>query len=104
MTNDKATPRPWRAAKENDEFLVLPDAEGGTIASVFGDNQKEQKANASLIVKAVNNFDVLLEACKEAKRILTSGELNNVKNIKNHPKGFLEACAKINQAINQATK
>ena len=99
---DKATPRPWKY----DENGVITNM-GSSIATTFQvawensratkeHNQNmidEQKANASLIVKSVNNHDALLEACKEAIEIIESLE------------GTDEAALHIlRQAINQATK
>lgn len=77
MTNtDKATPRPWKQGgnwfdiwgntntKENWERVAE------VHHSVTGSNKIEQ-ANASLIVKAVNNHEALLNACRKAEIVLS---------------------------------
>lgn len=73
---DKATPRPWKflghdgllhgkpiysMTVDKDEATIYVD--GFSIADVFIGN-KEGKANAELIVRAVNSHDALLDACK----------------------------------------
>lgn len=63
---DGATARPWIIAdypEKAQKKIATPDGLG--IALVFGDTEEEVNANAELIVKAVNAYDDLLEACKE---------------------------------------
>ena len=58
--SDKATPRPWhingKSIESEDEWVSGFDSRG------CNDNDE---ANARLIVRAVNNFDKLREACKQ---------------------------------------
>jgi hypothetical protein len=77
MTNDKATPRPWKFEKHFDGNYfgnILAQYPEGTWRTItvqlkYG-TPEENQANASLIVKAVNSHDALLEACKEALKDL----------------------------------
>lgn len=65
-----ATPRPWYMEELNpDEFDITTRQGGKTIAMVDCDAE-ECKANASLIVRAVNAHDALVEALKNARDLL----------------------------------
>lgn len=64
--NPKHTPTPWKL--ENSSTVIVPDGAGGTIAEVYGDDVKEQKANAAFIVKAVNAHDVLVTALRRTEK------------------------------------
>jgi hypothetical protein len=68
IAKDKATARPWSVnfcEASQTHFIE------GLEASPFGDDvcyNIRNKANASLIVKAVNNHEALLEACESLIR------------------------------------
>jgi hypothetical protein len=77
-TENKATPRPWKVQDtEYPEFVIAPDEMvvcqmrgWGALQHKF-DNPTDianvQKANAELIVKAVNAYDSLVEENKQLK-------------------------------------
>jgi len=61
---DRATARPWVVdPQEFDLIRVLKDR---AVCQVFGDGAEQTKANAALIVRAVNSHDKLVEACEAA--------------------------------------
>lgn len=93
MTNNTATPRPWRVEENNgvSHFIVTDDfneqeSEGYIVAQTR--DSKESKANAELIVNAVNSHDELIEAlkvcekCFNQKMGLTIGEAEAYSYIK----------------------
>ena len=59
MREDKATPRPWQSLGDG-SLIAITDEYGHTIARL--PREGCQIANAELIVRAVNNHDVLVEA------------------------------------------
>ena len=68
-----ATPRPWRidggTNKKGDLFVHLDDdtVAGETcVATVHNWMAEGARANAALIVRAVNSHDALVEACEKA--------------------------------------
>jgi hypothetical protein len=63
MSNDKATPRPWRVVEGNLIFGADYSEVGDTCVSA--DGYDTQMANAALIVKAVNLHDRLVEALRD---------------------------------------
>ena len=86
MTNtEKATPRPWHYVKDQEKYHLFPTKGGMQI------DYKMTKADADLIVRAVNSFEALLEACKEALKHIDWS----------HPKG-LEFKSTLEQAIAKA--
>ncbi len=68
----KATPRPWRVGGEDDwdGIEITAASRKGMLEIVFVsvDNvfEAEQRANAALIVKAVNERDELIEVLRDA--------------------------------------
>lgn len=61
MKKDLASARPWKVDKKNACVVNLEDW------PIFSSRYKDElRANAALTVRAVNNFDALLDACKEA--------------------------------------
>lgn len=77
MTNSeaKATPRPWHIITGQDKrhmnFPIMCEKNhliGSIIWGAFYDRETAQ-ANASLIVKAINNHEALLEACRKALHV-----------------------------------
>ena len=75
MTNDNATPRPWHRVADSN-LIIKQSHRDYRIAKIEGGTGKiTDDANAELIVRAVNNFDSLLEACKLA---LQHMEANNM--------------------------
>ena len=64
----KHTPGKWTMKKRSDGKVYLIDAPEQFIAEVDNDdiNKEEAAANARLIIKAVNNFDAVLEALESA--------------------------------------
>lgn len=92
MQTDKATPRPWKATFDN--TYIDSESAGERIASLTGSRER-QESNAALIVKAVNNHDALLEACKEVLHWVEGGAEADL----------LEVAKRVlSKAINQATK
>lgn len=91
---DKATPRPWSIRKSEDgsiaEFItsanaIIDGADGLLLAEVSDQNLKDtsiRNANASLIINAVNNHDVLLEALQQAVEALEGFGCEDVNNFK----------------------
>jgi hypothetical protein len=90
MTNsiDKATPRPWKIFEGGSQDVVdivngknemLCRCKGSFIGSR---PLKEAQANASLIVKAVNNHEALLEACREAYEALGKDRNWNISDLR----------------------
>jgi len=83
MSNDKATPRPWRVDEGNLIFgadygnlifgadyghlIFGADYSGVGDTCVSADDYDTQMANAALIVKAVNMHDRLVEALKAVR-------------------------------------
>jgi hypothetical protein len=73
----KHTPTPWRVRKWNNATVkdgfetVLTDCRGSGMftANTKGQDAKTE-ANVAFAIKAVNCHDELVEALKEAKRIL----------------------------------
>lgn len=59
---DKATARPWTIRNKRSSLTIWGDI-SVCLVSKYSNNHK---ANAELIVKAVNNHESLLEACEEA--------------------------------------
>lgn len=64
MTHDKATPRPW-TLDSNFPKMIYQEKPKGSVGKTF------KIADAELVVRAVNNFDGLLEACQEAEEMLS---------------------------------
>jgi hypothetical protein len=119
---DKATARPWKisSCEHNDKSDIaqiiygdiygggtiaeLPkhkhlDCIGGKTAMYRNKGDKElAEANASLIVKAVNNHEALLEACREAQSYILSlkGKEFNIKNAE-----YFHISAVLASALNQ---
>lgn len=74
-SNEKATPRPWRLGDRGLTVFGAPNGKPSPKTVVRQASNQEEKANAELIVRAVNNFDSLLEACHELLHGL-EGECN----------------------------
>ena len=69
----EATPSPWKFLDREDPMHALICTEDGfcgiarPIANIYSGQElhkEEMRANANLIVRAVNSHDALLEACK----------------------------------------
>lgn len=78
QTQDKATPRPWSFAPAgsnmrdnyNQSFAIAQWPVRNLIAGLFDDVQggtETAKANAALIVRAVNEYDALCSVAEAAK-------------------------------------
>lgn len=68
-TKDNATPRPWEVGR--DKTLDVPfikQAKNKIAVFPLGWDKAIQEANAALIVRAVNNHEALLDACRNALR------------------------------------
>jgi hypothetical protein len=63
MKRAKSTSRPWSEVIDNDYHSI--QGKDGSIVCDLTDG-RDCNADASLIVKAVNNYERLLEACREA--------------------------------------
>lgn len=93
---------PWSDKVKPGNTALFGDYRGGCICELefnSGVPTKEQAtANASFIVRACNNHERLVEACKEAKSII-SGMLGD----KRYTGGYEdEVCAKLEQALQSA--
>jgi hypothetical protein len=71
----EGTPRLWKRGKDADAQYIV--AEGGEcpdkrIAQLYygGTTREERNANANLIVRAVNAYDDLVEACELAQQYI----------------------------------
>lgn len=73
MDNQASTPRPWKEFYADEENHGITGNDG-KVACFWTDFSKNSEANASLIVKAVNNHDLLLEACREAELWLSGDD------------------------------
>ena len=93
-TTKQATERPWIS---KDAVSTLTGRK-----SIMGNNDHYVgkilgNANAELIVKAVNNYELLLEACKETKEYFVNfDEIDSIK--------IAKLMLKITTAIAQAEK
>lgn len=65
---DGATPRPWWLFSGKDFVYVIHEETGDLIVEMG--TRKKSRANATLIVRAVNNHKALLAACKTFTRQL----------------------------------
>lgn len=75
MKTDNATARPWKIVKasEDESLSILPiirDSKDAAIASLIGTFEQGE-----LIVKAVNNFDGMLEALRHVTQQYNFDEL-----------------------------
>lgn len=73
MTNNTATPRPWRYKQETEHAGcdIYGEEKNGYICTTSG----RAKANAQLIVKCCNNYDNVI---KLLKQILNDGGINDI--------------------------
>jgi len=74
MTNTKATPRPWNYTGTKDWATVYSVKNHEHVAGIMTKDNK--KANAELIVRAVNSFDSFVGACSWVLELIDSGELS----------------------------
>lgn len=93
---------PWKVIKmegSNDLYILTKNKKGWNEYILAGIIPNlDAKANASFIVRACNNHEKLVEACKEAKSII-SGLLGD----KRYTGGYEdEVCDKLEQAIQSA--
>lgn len=78
---DKATPRPWKTTSYPDGLggtdKIIEAADGRKIADCFTaiNETMVEKENAKLIVRAVNNFEALLEACSYSLAMFSAMKL-----------------------------
>ena len=96
MTKVKHTETPWTVSANTiraQSSLLL-----ATIKEHLESNNVPQQANAEFIVRAVNNHELLLEACKEAKYNLSRRSETSQKWSINDQKVF----ELLEQAIQQA--
>ena len=75
MTKDNATPRPWATVETSQGNILL--LQGGSIKEGNHFSLQMTKANARLIVKAVNEYDGLIEMVVQLNR-----HIENEKKIK----------------------
>ncbi len=79
MTTDKATARPWivnvwtTGRRTIEHYIDKKFNTGHPIAEILAQHNDAHKANAALIVKAVNSHDALVEACEHARQFITNG-------------------------------
>jgi len=75
----KHTPTPWHFTKEVDEMgnpvwdITTDPVDDGWIIAHTLTQSKEDKANASFIVRAVNAHEALVEALEAALNMLDNG-------------------------------
>ena len=72
---DKATPRPWQIAQYGNEepASLIGIVKGDTTIALLGNSDHKQgniAANAALIIRAVNSYDKLVEACEADLRLM----------------------------------
>lgn len=94
----KATPRPWYFKEIVTRPYVVTDG-GYVLAKCWNpeiNKGENDKANAELIVRAVNNFDSLLEACRKAQEALGEIKLPSRKQV--------DTLINLSQAITKATE
>ena len=92
MTNTKHTPGPWKAGGDNNSWNKIFNHGNrpiATVNSIHKAGQREagdgdtQEANARFIVTACNSHAELLEALKEADKVLELAKMYFPKSIKN---------------------
>ena len=82
-------------------IAMVMDDDGHCDSEYAEDLPKE--ANAELIVKAVNNYDKLVEALRDAARLIKTARRYFPKSIKNSDRFQLEnTCATVNKAISKS--
>lgn len=72
-THKNATPRPWEVAVNNPHCILAPSPTGLCIVATLpkeGSQLKATKANAALIVQAVNEREALLAVVESASWLL----------------------------------
>ncbi len=79
-SKDEATPRPWRLLGPDGSNIIAPT---GQVIIVADKAERHWKANAALIVRAVNSHAALVEALKSmlpyAKKLLqVSGSIDGI--------------------------
>lgn len=83
MKNDLATPRPWQIQNTLEATIIanIDGPDGGhtdfhyDVICELNTDGVDYDANAELIVRAVNNFDALLDALKSARDILIENRI-----------------------------
>ena len=68
QAKDEATARPWRVGNTHRDgtYAIHGISESVIHCTPFASSAKRARANASLIITAVNSHDELLEACRKA--------------------------------------
>lgn len=111
MKTDKATARPWKVGGSIGDYKLIENQERIIIAKMPQKELanynviEEENANAELIVRAVNNYEALLEACKSALSNIEYAK--KLKLFDGLPFGDYQALTNtefLTNAINQATK
>jgi hypothetical protein len=98
----KATPRPWQVVTlDGDVYLQIGDGSkknsgGGLLAKISEPLGADKNANASLIVKAVNSFDYLVNALQ----VISNDTKISTWLGENDPQALIQ----VRQAITNATK
>ena len=77
MNKDNATSRPWRKSEDRKGNVSIStewteDAKTEDICTMEGGKSLKAHHNANLIIRAVNNHDALLEACKSLRQELVN--------------------------------
>ena len=80
MKNDLATPRPWQIQNTLESTIIanIDGPDGGhtdfhyDVICELNTDGVDYDANAELIVRAVNNFDALLDASQSAYAVLST--------------------------------
>ena len=84
---DKATARPWRTVGGSWSGQIMADIDGNPygICKCAGETPEERRANAALIVRAVNEYDALCavaEAAMQCELAMVRDALSNLTKIK----------------------
>lgn len=77
----ESTQTPWKLGKSYNCSNAIVGNHGSTIARVnmtYGDNGNAARANAAMIVKAVNAHDELVTALKYARRFLKPEDVDTM--------------------------
>lgn len=79
MSHIHATPRPWKAETALGKSSIITDNDANlhiTTVDGYSRSEKEDEANAALIVEAVNHYEAMREALGKCLSILVSLDIS----------------------------
>lgn len=86
-----ATPRPWDTHyDDNGFFYIIADGAPSPYIAATGGEGETDKANAALIVRAVNNYDEALALLREAREELQTALSANAEHVSDAIDAFLK--------------